>query len=101
MADLQPATATGSSPWPGARSLASQALQHEGTLHARVGAAVPSAVPEVWIRLTNVVVPLNSWFCPAHFGLMSQEGSGTTSAAARDACFRKKEGDMMLDMVVR
>ena len=39
-------TATGSSPWPGAHSLASQALQHEGMLHAGVGAAVPSMVPE-------------------------------------------------------
>ena len=36
-------------------------------------------------RLTNVAVPLNSWFCPALFGLMSQERSETTSAAARDA----------------
>ena len=36
-------------------------------------------------RLTNVVVPLNSWFGPAHFGLMSQEKWETTSAAARDA----------------
>ena len=36
-------------------------------------------------RLTNVVVPFNSWFGPAHFDLMSQERSGTTSAAARDA----------------
>ena len=36
-------------------------------------------------RLTNVVVPFNSWFCPAQFGLMSQERSGATSASARDA----------------
>ena len=36
-------------------------------------------------RLTNVVVPLDSWFCPAHFSPMSQERSGTISAAARDA----------------
>ena len=36
-------------------------------------------------RLTNVVVPLNSWFGPAHFDLMSQERSGATSASARDA----------------
>ena len=87
------ATATGSSPWPGARSLASQALRHQGTLHAGVGAAVPLTVPEqekwdpppVVGRLTNIVVPLSSWFCPAHFGLMSQERSGTTSAAVRDA----------------
>ena len=49
MADLQPATATGSSPWPGARSLASQALRYKGTLHAGVGAAVLSTVPEEWI----------------------------------------------------
>ena len=55
-------------------------------------------------RLTNVV-PFNSWFCPAHFGLMSQERSGTTSASCERCtvvpCFRKKEGDMMLGMVVR
>ena len=30
-------------------------------------------------RLTSVVVPFNSWFGPALFGLMSQERSGTTS----------------------
>ena len=37
-------------------------------------------------RLTNVVISLrNSRFGPAHFDLMSQERSGTTSAAARDA----------------
>ena len=36
-------------------------------------------------RLTNVAVSLNSWFCPVHFGPMSQERSGTTSAAARGA----------------
>ena len=36
-------------------------------------------------RLTNVALPLNSWFFPAHFGLLSQERSGTTSASARDA----------------
>ena len=36
-------------------------------------------------RLTNVVVPVSSWFCPSHFGLMSQERSGTTSVSARDA----------------
>ena len=41
-------TASGSSPSLGARSLASQALQHQGTLHAGVGAAVPSTVPEEW-----------------------------------------------------
>ena len=35
-------------------------------------------------RLTNVAVPLNSWFCPAHFGLMFQERSETTSAAAAE-----------------
>ncbi len=36
-------------------------------------------------RLTNVVVPFNSWFFQAHFGLMSQERSGTTSASTRGA----------------
>ena len=36
-------------------------------------------------RLTNIVVPVNSWFFPAHFGLTSQERSGATSASARDA----------------
>ena len=41
-------TAKGSSPSPGARSLASQALRHQGTLHASIGAAVPSTVPEEW-----------------------------------------------------
>ena len=57
-------------------------------------------------RLTNVVVPVKSWFFPAHFGLKSQERSGTTSAAARGALWchalgkRKKEGDMMLGIVV-
>ena len=39
-------SATGSSPSSGARSLASQALQHETTFHAGVGAVVPSTVPE-------------------------------------------------------
>ena len=43
---LAAATARGSSPWPGARSLASQALRHQGTLHASTGAAVPSTVPK-------------------------------------------------------
>ena len=44
-------TATRSSPWSGARSLASQALRHEGTLHAGVGEAVPATVPpEKWDR---------------------------------------------------
>ena len=36
-------------------------------------------------RLTNVALPFNSWFGPAHFDLMSQEWSGTTSASTRDA----------------
>ena len=36
-------------------------------------------------RLTNVVVPLNSWFYPAHFSPMSQERPGTISASTRDA----------------
>ena len=45
-------TATGSSPSPGAHSLDSQALQHEGTLHVGVGAAVPSTVPEEWDPLS-------------------------------------------------
>ena len=36
-------------------------------------------------RLTNIAIPVNSWVCPSHFGLMSQERSGTTSASARDA----------------
>ena len=36
-------------------------------------------------KLTNVVVPLNSCFCLAHFGVMSEERSGTPSAAARGA----------------
>ena len=27
-------------------------------------------------RLTNVVVPLNSWFCPARLGLMSKRSQG-------------------------
>ena len=43
---LAAATATRSSHWPGARSLASQALWHQGTLHASIGAAVPSTVPK-------------------------------------------------------
>ena len=42
------ATATGSNPLPGARSLDSQALRHQGMLHSGVGAAVPSTVPEEW-----------------------------------------------------
>ena len=36
-------------------------------------------------RLTNVALPVNSWFGPAHFGLMSQERSGATSASTRGA----------------
>ena len=36
-------------------------------------------------RLTSVVVPFNSWFFQAHFGLMSQERSGATSASTRGA----------------
>ena len=53
-------------------------------------------------RLTNVVVPFNSWFGPALFGLMSQERSGTTSASARDALWchalgkRKRTGKKRL-----
>ena len=43
---LSAATATRSSPWPGAHSLASQAFQHQGTLHASIGAAVPSTIPK-------------------------------------------------------
>ena len=74
----------------------SSTLDSSGT--GRMGSSVGQAPLG---RLTNVVVPLSSWFCPAHFGLMPQERSGTTSAAARVPCFRKKEGDMMLGMVVR
>ena len=55
-------------------------------------------------RLTNVALPFNCWFFPAHFSL-TQERSGATSASARDALWchalGKKEGDMMLGMVVR
>ena len=49
MADLQQLQQQDqSSPSPGARSLDSQALRHQGTLHAGVGAAVLSTVPEEW-----------------------------------------------------
>ena len=65
------ATATGYSPLPGACSLDSQALLHQGMLHVdgswRMGSSVMG-------RLTNVVVPLNSWFSPAQFGPMSKRG---------------------------
>ena len=51
-------------------------------------------------RLTNVALPVNSWFGPAHFGLMSQERSGTTSARGALWCHalgkRKRTGKKRL-----
>ena len=41
-------TVAGSSPWSSAHSLASQALQHQGTVLVGIGAAVPLTVPEKW-----------------------------------------------------
>ena len=57
-----------------------------------------------WVGLSlAVLVSLrNSWFGPAHFDLMSQERSGTTSASARDALWchalrkRKRTGKKRL-----
>ena len=103
------ATATGTSPSPGARSLASQALQHEGTLHAGVGAAVPSTVPEEWDPPSWAGWP-TSW-CPSTAG-SAQLTSARCPREVRDyisicerctvvPCFRKKKRDMMLGMVVR
>ena len=104
------ATATGSSPWPGVCSLASQTLQYQGTLHAGVGAAVPSTFPEVWIlrrgqadqrrdTLEQLVLPssLPAW-CPKRGQGLHQQGCEKCTVVP---CFRKKEGDMMLGMVVR
>ena len=62
----------------------------DGSRTGRMGSSVVG-------RLTNVVVPFNSRFCLAHFGLMSQERSGSTSAAARDALWCHA----LLGMVVR
>ena len=108
MADLQ-LQPTGSSPSPGTCSLDSQALQHEGTLHAGVGAAVPSTVPEEWdlrrgqadqrrgILAEQLVRP--SSLRPDVPG----EVRGYINIYERCTvvpCFRKKEGDMMVGMVV-
>ena len=100
-------TATGSSPSPCARSPDSQALQHEGTLHAGVGAAVPSTVPEEWDPPSWAGWP-TSW-CPSATG-SSHLSSAQCPREVRNyicerctvvPCFGKKEGNMMLGMVFR
>ena len=101
------ATATGSSPLPSACSLNSQALQHEGMLHAGVGAAVPSTIPEEWDLPSWAGWP-TSW-CPSTAG-SSQLNSARCPKEVRNyickrctmvPCFGKKEGDIILGMVVR
>ena len=103
------ATATGSNPSLGARSLASQALQHEETLLVGVGAAVPSTVPEEWDPPSWAGWP-TSWYHwtadSAHFtsAQCPTEVRNYISICERCTvvpCFRKMEGDMMLGVVVR
>ena len=55
-------------------------------------------------RLTNVVVPVNSWFCLLSSARCPREVRDYISICERCTVvpyFRKKEGDMMPGMVVR
>ena len=102
------ATATGSSPSPCACSPDSQALWHQGTLHSGVGAAVPLTVPEEWdlplwagwptswYPWTADSAQLNSARCPKEV----RDYITICERCTVVPCFRKKEGDMMLGMVI-
>ena len=83
-------------------------FQHQGTLHAHVGAAVPLMVPEewdppswagwptLWYPWTADSAQLNSARCP-------REVRNYISICERCTvvpCFREKGGNMMLGMVV-
>ena len=80
MADLQQQQQDRSSPWAGACSLASEALRHQGiTLHAGVGAAVPSTVPEEWRQVDQRRGTLEKLVLPSSLRPDVQGRSGNNS----------------------